>query len=239
MALEISPNISIFRWHSIRPWTQRFSLSVRELTSVSATFILSSLSAHTNLSLILDGDDTHSDDEDEPSGGTSTEQPVATGSRSQRIISDALSKGLSVTVNGAPWQRVLIRVDDEADEAVIIIYGLMPGRQYDIELGVIPGEERVKRQITTESRRAFSPFHPGLRKKIHERSYSLQLRIQTVTAAQITQTAFPLPRLFQRLLRLDRPRPPHQRPEITHHSTQPNPPPNPPSRKQSKNTSPF
>lgn len=150
MAQDIHPNN---RWHSIRPWTPRLSLSVRELTSVSATFILSSLSAHTNLSLILDGDDAHSDDEDDGTGDTSTGQPVASGSRSQRIISDALSKGLSVTVNGAPWQRVLIRVDDEADEAVIIIYGLMPGRQYDIELGVIPGEERVKGQITTESQR--------------------------------------------------------------------------------------
>lgn len=150
MAQDVSPNN---RWHSIRPWTPRLSLSVRELTSVSATFILSSLSAHTNLSLILDGEGSHSDDDEDtsPAGGLST----ASVSRSQRIISDALSKGLSVTLNGAPWQRVLIRVDDEADEAVIIIYGLMPGRQYDIELGVIPGDERVKGQITTESRRVY------------------------------------------------------------------------------------
>lgn len=163
MAQDTSSNN---RWHSIRPWTPRLSLSVRELTSVSATFILSSLSAHTNLSLILDGDDAHSDDENDddaspsPSGGAEP-QPIViasgsgSGSRSQRIISDALSKGLSVTVNGAPWQWVLIRVDDEADEAVIIIYRLMPGRQYDIELGIIPGEERVKGQIMTDSRRAF------------------------------------------------------------------------------------
>lgn len=50
-----------------------------------------------------------------------------------------MSDALSVKVNGASWKLFLIRVDDEADEALIIIYGLMPGRQYDIELGVLPG----------------------------------------------------------------------------------------------------
>ena len=128
------------KWHSIRPWHPRLSLSVREITSVSATFILSSLSSQTNLSLILDGEDDHADDGTVALSSTSPHQ----------IMSDALS----VKVNGASWKLFLIRVDDEADEALIIIYGLMPGRQYDIELGVLPGEERVKGQIVTESRGA-------------------------------------------------------------------------------------
>ena len=134
------------RWLSIRcskvtiPASGREAESLSEITSVSATFILSSLSSQTNLSLILDGEDDHADDGTVALSSTSPHQ----------IMSDALS----VKVNGASWKLFLIRVDDEADEALIIIYGLMPGRQYDIELGVLPGEERVKGQIVTESRGA-------------------------------------------------------------------------------------
>lgn len=104
----------------------RFTLSVREITSVSATFILSADPSLSDFSW----------DEDD--------------SEDSRVIPDALSKGLSVLVNGAPWQRVLMRIDDAADEAIIIIYGLMPGRQYDIELGVAPGDEGIRGQVTTE-----------------------------------------------------------------------------------------
>lgn len=66
-----------------------------------------------------------------------------------QIISDVLAKGLSVKVNGIPWQRVLIRIDEETDEAVIILFGLMPGRQYDVELEIVPGERTLRGQITT------------------------------------------------------------------------------------------
>ncbi|OAX35185.1 hypothetical protein K503DRAFT_858772 [Rhizopogon vinicolor AM-OR11-026] len=70
------------------------------------------------------------------------------------IIADALlgSKGLSVSVNGSPWQRVLIRLHDLLDEAVIIIYGLMPGRHYDIDLGLIQRGQAgsICRQVVTE-----------------------------------------------------------------------------------------
>lgn len=104
----------------------RFTLSVREITSVSATFILSADPSLSDFSW----------DEDDSSDS--------------RLIQDALSKGLSVLVNGAPWQRVLMRIDDSADEAIIVIYGLMPGRQYDIELGVAPGDEGIRGQVTTE-----------------------------------------------------------------------------------------
>ncbi|KAI0317951.1 hypothetical protein OF83DRAFT_1242929 [Amylostereum chailletii] len=137
MALP-SGESSSSKWQSIRPWNHRLSLSVREITSVSATFILSSLSSHTNLSLILDGDD---DDDGEDNTSPTSNSP--------QIISESLAKGLSVKVNTVAWQRVLARIDDEADEAVIIIYGLLPGKQYDIEFAIVPGEERVKGQIVT------------------------------------------------------------------------------------------
>jgi hypothetical protein len=109
------------------PWVPRLALTVREITSVSATFVLASESGLSEFSF-------DEDDYDE------------------RLISDVLAKGLSVNVNAAPWQRVLWRVDESADEAIIIIYGLMPGRQYDIELGLVQGDENIRGQITTEAR---------------------------------------------------------------------------------------
>ncbi|KAH9992288.1 hypothetical protein BJV77DRAFT_1183795 [Russula vinacea] len=112
------------RWRSIRPWHPRLSLSVTEITSVSATFLISSLSPNI----------IHDRDNDIP--------PSNAG---------ALSKGVSVKVNGTPWRKCLARLSDDADEAMIIIYGLMPGRHYDIELGLIPGDEKLKRQIITEN----------------------------------------------------------------------------------------
>ncbi|KAH7907921.1 hypothetical protein BJ138DRAFT_422812 [Hygrophoropsis aurantiaca] len=121
-------------WRSIRPWTRRLALSVCEITSVSATFILSSPLTTTN----------NSDDDDE---GEQSAGDYAT----RGTVSDALGKGLSVEVNAAHWQRVLIRVDEAADEAVIIIYGLMPGRQYDIDLGL--QDSSIRSHVTTEEDR--------------------------------------------------------------------------------------
>ncbi|KAI0040449.1 hypothetical protein FA95DRAFT_1566384 [Auriscalpium vulgare] len=135
--LNLSPSS---KWESIRPWNPRLSLSVREITSVSATFAVTSLlSSRAGLSHLLDRD--ASDADDDPSA-----EPSSTSTSS----TSALAKGLSVKVNGTPWQRVLARIDDAAEEAVLIIYGLMPGRQYDIEIGVIAGEARVHGQIVTE-----------------------------------------------------------------------------------------
>jgi hypothetical protein len=117
------------RWRSIRPWHPRLSLSVTEITSVSATFLISSLSPNI----------IHDRDNDTPASNAG-----------------ALSKGVSVKVNGTPWRKCLARLSDDADEAMIIIYGLMPGRHYDIELGLIPGDEKLKRQIITENSSACS-----------------------------------------------------------------------------------
>ncbi|KAI0944890.1 hypothetical protein AcV7_001572 [Taiwanofungus camphoratus] len=132
-----------FEWHSIRPWRPTLNLTVREITSVSVTFILSSpYTENPELSLASLGLSSSDDDE--------MDNLSADASQAQ-IVSDVLSKGLSVKVNGIPWQRVLMRIDDDADEAVIILFGLMPGRQYDVELGVVPGERSVRGQITTET----------------------------------------------------------------------------------------
>ncbi|KAG1840825.1 hypothetical protein DFJ58DRAFT_857776 [Suillus subalutaceus] len=160
-------------WHSIRPWTPHLILSVREITSVSATFILSStlspqsepalnvdhessIPATTNTNINADPDanpDIETEVEVELDGelGGETEGDTV-GDTARGIISEALSTGLSVSVNGSPWQRVLIRLLDPVDEAVIIIYGLMPGRQYDIDLGLVQDglASSIRRQVVTE-----------------------------------------------------------------------------------------
>lgn len=173
-------------WHSIRPWRPTLSLSVREITSVSATFILSSPLASYGgdftatdgtegeeellgeedddvlfeSDVVLEGEEgrrKHHDvsmmrrlKERRPAHAQQQQQQQSLPApRQTQIVADALSKGLSVKVNGTPWQRVLMKVDDEADEAVIILFGLMPGRQYDVELGIVPAESVLRSQITT------------------------------------------------------------------------------------------
>ncbi|EKM57041.1 uncharacterized protein PHACADRAFT_194616 [Phanerochaete carnosa HHB-10118-sp] len=135
------------QWHSIRPWRPSLSLAVREITSVSATFILSSPLGPSDFASVEQSlaslGITNDEDEDASEGNGS--------SRGVQIVSDVLSKGLSVKVNGTPWQRVLMKIDDEADQAVIILFGLMPGRQYDVELGIVPTESSLRSQITTDT----------------------------------------------------------------------------------------
>lgn len=142
-------------WHSIRPWTPSLSLAVREVTSVSATFILSStLSGEFSSSLAslgLEAAEEASENPQDPS--SSNANPLMSMQRKNNsVIADALAKGLSVNVNGSAWQRAFIRIDDQLDEAVIIIYALMPGRQYDIELGLPSAGQTgtIRRQVTTE-----------------------------------------------------------------------------------------
>ena len=129
-------------WHTIRPWTPHLTLAVREITSVSATFILSSS---------LDARHT-TEDEPEPELNceASNDPNNVAVFDSRGIIADALSHGLSVEVNGSSWQRVILRMNDHADEAIIVIYGLHPGRQYDIDLALVSGGT-MRKQVTTES----------------------------------------------------------------------------------------
>ncbi|KAG6856511.1 hypothetical protein H0H87_003704 [Tephrocybe sp. NHM501043] len=155
-------------WHSIRPWAPPLSLIVREVTSVSVTFILSSNLPDLNGDLaplaalgLIPGDDNA---EKDTNGGVESSQAVELKKKS--IISDALAKGLSVDVNGSPWQRVFIRIEDGADDAVIIIYGLMPGREYDVQLGLVHGDSNgtMRQQVTTEEielEHSETPTDPG------------------------------------------------------------------------------
>jgi len=136
-------------WHSITPWSPQLNLSVREITSVSVTFILSSdLNGEFDISLASIGFTAAADnDEDGDQAFSSSKQDFT-----RTIITEALAKGLSVNVNATPWQRVFIRIDDKVDEAVIIIYGLMPGRQYDIDLAIVQAGKpsTLRQQVITE-----------------------------------------------------------------------------------------
>lgn len=121
-------------WRSIRPWVPRLSLYVHEITSVSVTFILSCRN-HVPESPSFDA-------AEEELGEKLPEIKIK--------ISDVLGKGLAVKVNGSPWQRVVMHVDEESDEeAVVILYGLMPSKHYEIELSVVAGES-IKGNLITE-----------------------------------------------------------------------------------------
>lgn len=144
--MRSTDSADISQWHSIRPWIPRISLAVREITSVSATFILSPSQAEEidpSLASLVDDDDFED--------GPDRESPRERGDIPVPLISDVLSKGVTVKVNGSPWQRFIMRVDEEGEEAIIILYGLMPGRQYDVELGIAAGEDQLRGQVTTET----------------------------------------------------------------------------------------
>lgn len=122
-------------WHTVRPWSRRISLQVREVTSVSVTFILrSSIGASRNEVLAAMG--VESDEEEE-------EARIPT-------ISDALGRGLAVKVNGNHWQRVVVQVDEDEEEAIVIVYGLIPRKKYEIGLGIVATDNAVSEDITTQ-----------------------------------------------------------------------------------------
>ncbi|KAF8632852.1 hypothetical protein AX17_004700 [Amanita inopinata Kibby_2008] len=151
MSLHGSPSADISAWRSVRPWAPPLSLIVREVSSVTATFILSFAVADVNrdiASLIASADEENDNeaDNDDDNGNKDSKKRFS-------YISRILAKGLfSVNVNGSPWQRLFIRVADSADEAVIIIYGLLPGRQYEIDLGLVQDgrSNTIRSRFTTE-----------------------------------------------------------------------------------------
>jgi hypothetical protein len=172
------------QWQIIRPWAPSLCLAVREITSVSATFILSSTLSDresdpslASRGLIAAADSEESDlQETEPVASSSaipsslcSTNEESLKSQTRSFTADALANGLAVTVNGSPWPRAFIRIDEQSDEAVIIVYALMPGRQYDVELGPIPNDQQssnnnnattahLNSQITTEG----EPFFLGV-----------------------------------------------------------------------------
>ncbi len=81
MAVDNLNSSGSSQWHAVRPWTPRFVLTVREVTSVSATFILSS-----DLS-------------------TSADPPLASLGLAQADDDDGFED--VPLVSDAPWQRTI------------------------------------------------------------------------------------------------------------------------------------
>ncbi|KAJ7695391.1 hypothetical protein B0H17DRAFT_1158890 [Mycena rosella] len=148
--------LGLSEWHTIRPGKPPLSLSVREITSVSVTFILSStfsdFGAEAEPFLASLGIAAEDDNEEDDDGDDETDDSVSAEQKKLSVISEVLAKGLSVNVNSATWKGVYIRIDDKTDEAVIIIYGLMPGKKYDIDLGLVQGGQsnNIRRQVITD-----------------------------------------------------------------------------------------
>jgi len=117
------------------------SLQVREVTSVSVTFALRiSLDDLSDLSYTL-VDDESDPDETGPA------------------ISDALRRGLAVKVNGNNWKRVVVQVDEDEEEAIVIVYGLQSRRKYEVSLTLVVSDESLAENVTTLSP-GMSSYHP-------------------------------------------------------------------------------
>ena len=127
-------------WQTIRPWTNRISLQVKELTSISATFLLTSVSP---------GLDTTLSSSDEPQSIHANPAQESTPTDLPRSLREILRRGLTVKVNGTPWPKVVPHIEDDDSEAIIILYGFLPARTYDIELSIAPDEEPLRKQIET------------------------------------------------------------------------------------------
>lgn len=54
---------------------------------------------------------------------------------STSAMTKIFESGVSVAVNGLPWSHVVMG-DRGPDEAVIVVFGLLPGREYEMEMSV-------------------------------------------------------------------------------------------------------
>lgn len=109
--------------------SHRISLQIREVTSVSVTFILRIAFVTRNSAIAL------SDDEEEPFRAPT--------------ISEALGRGLAVKVNANNWKRVVVQVDEDEQEAIVIVYGLLPRKKYEINLNIAASDENISESVTT------------------------------------------------------------------------------------------
>lgn len=134
------------------------TLAVREITSVSVTFILSSvLDARVSAaSANTDGADAEQTFDQVSSTSGSASVITATSSIAvspvdshRPVLADILTQELSVDVNGSSWKHFILHVPDAADEAIVLIYGLHPGRQYDIDIALVGGGMVGRRMVVT------------------------------------------------------------------------------------------
>ncbi|KAG8932065.1 hypothetical protein FRC02_001695 [Tulasnella sp. 418] len=134
-------------WNSIRPYTPRLLLRTCEITSVSATFTISTSLDTTFLKRLNQGHEEPLGD-DVPDLETIGDLSSET---SKQGIADILGKGLRVKVNSDPWEKVLLHSEEAEEDAVVTLYGLLPSSEYEIELGVVSGEDIIHSTIVTSA----------------------------------------------------------------------------------------
>lgn len=125
------------RWETIRPWIDRLAIQVKELTSISATFVLTSAINHVKL------------DEEISDSLLNDLDPVFKPDGLFKSVGEILERGFTVKVNDARWNNYFLNVDERDEEAVIILYGLRPGRMYEIELTIEQDETSVRKEFVT------------------------------------------------------------------------------------------
>lgn len=87
-------------WHTILPYHPPVQLQIREITSVSVAFLLSS-----SLSLKDNESSGESDDGDEPEDVAHDDVEDEDRRRLRKPIASVLQTGLNVSVNNANWDR--------------------------------------------------------------------------------------------------------------------------------------
>jgi hypothetical protein len=123
-------------WETIRPWTNRIAIQVKELTSISATFILSSATA------------TDADDGELAALHVADHTPQP----SQKSVGETLNQGFTIKVNNGSWNNYFLSVEEDdghGSEAVIILHGLRPGRHYEVELTLEQDENALRKDFAT------------------------------------------------------------------------------------------
>lgn len=140
------PSPSPSHWHQVNPSTRPLNLQILELTPLSLTLSLALLGPGKQLrGLKQPRRRRRSDDE-----VSSVEEPDAA-SATLGSFKHLLSHGVVVTVNGQAWSRIVAHVaeaeDDKAathgqihvpkDRAVVVVYGLLPGIEYEVELRIV------------------------------------------------------------------------------------------------------
>lgn len=106
----------------------------------------------------VDGEGFERDEEFTGNTADSRQTPSHTSAlKSASTLSRIFDSGVSVVVNGITWSQVVM-ANQGADESVIVVYGLMPDHEYEVEMTV--GSDASEK--TTVAATCFaSPSHTG------------------------------------------------------------------------------
>lgn len=131
------PSPSPSQWHQINPSTRPLNLQILELTPLSLTLSLALLGPGKQLRGLKSQPKRRRRSDDEVS---EEQEPVSTAGSFKHL----LSHGVVVTVNGQAWSRIVAHVAEapeeqslQKDRAVVVVYGLLPGVEYEVELRVV------------------------------------------------------------------------------------------------------